>query len=86
MAYCYNPSKPGVHPPIQQAECNLGLVRRSVNLVGVCVDGGMYLGARAYLEISDVDGHFRSYQRMGEAGKTDWAVHDFTAEVCSSDS
>jgi hypothetical protein len=31
-------------------------------LQAVCVDGGMYLGARAYLEIGS-DGHFRAFEK-----------------------
>jgi hypothetical protein len=33
-----------------------------VILQAVCVDGGMYLGARAYLEIGS-DGHFRAFEK-----------------------
>jgi hypothetical protein len=51
MAYCYDPRNPEVHPPETQAECSLGLIRPSTELRSVCVDGGMYAGAREYLEI-----------------------------------
>mmetsp|Transcript_25384 Transcript_25384/g.42311 ORF Transcript_25384/g.42311 Transcript_25384/m.42311 type:complete len:492 (-) Transcript_25384:70-1545(-) len=63
MAYCYDPRRPGVHPPILQAECSLGLVRATAGLYSVCVDGGMYLGGRTFLEIGGRDAHFRAYQR-----------------------
>ena len=55
-----------MHPPEDQAECSLGLVRASPHMLGVCVDGGMYLGARAYLEIDEAQGAFVSHQRFGD--------------------
>jgi hypothetical protein len=85
MAFCYQRSKPNVHPPPSQAECSLGLVRGTANLQSVCADGGLYLGARAFLEIGG-DAHFRAYQRY-RGYQTDplydtYQVRDLTAELC----
>ncbi|RYY73242.1 hypothetical protein EON63_20140 [archaeon] len=44
MAFCYSKRQPDIHPPDLQAECSLGLVRKTEDLSGVCVDGGMFLG------------------------------------------
>jgi hypothetical protein len=82
MAWCYNPRSPGTHPPEEQAECSLGLVRPSSHLLGVCVDGGMYLGARAYLEIDEATGAFVGHQRFGDRENTPWEQRDFSAEAC----
>lgn len=65
MAWCYHPSKLGIHPPKEQFECALGLVRGSQDLQSVCIDGGMYAGARAYLEI-DKAGHFIAHEMIEE--------------------
>lgn len=81
MAYCYDPRRPDVHPPDQQAECSLGLTRPTADLSAVCVDGGMYLGARTFLEIG-TDNHFRSFERRGEEGVVPWKVTDFTKDLC----
>ena len=81
MAWCYDPRNPGIHPPKEQAECSLGLIRAASQLAAVCVDGGMYAGARAYLEIGS-DGRFRSYQRNGDVNTT-WVVKDLTQSTCS---
>ncbi len=81
MAFCYQKRQPGIHPPDAQAECSLGLVRPTNDLSAVCVDGGMYLGARAYLEIG-LDGHMRAYERRGEEHKVAWKVKDLTEETC----
>lgn len=82
MAYCYNPQQPGVHPPISQAECSQGLVRAAARLQSVCVDGGMYLGARAFLEIGR-DAHFRAHEyyehKIGAGG---FQVKDLTSIAC----
>ncbi|KAJ1392890.1 hypothetical protein B484DRAFT_459368 [Ochromonadaceae sp. CCMP2298] len=94
MAWCYDPRREGVHPPLQQTECALGLVRPTHDLQSVCVDGGMYLGARAYLTIG-VDAHFRAHQAhvpfVGGmagtgvdtgAGVGAYQVRDLTAAAC----
>ena len=85
MAYCYDPRRPDVHPPLSSSECNLGLVRASENLQASCVDGGMYVGARAFLEIG-VDAHFRTYQQYQLPAKDpDYAkyqVKDLTNIAC----
>lgn len=83
MAHCYSRARPGVHPPNTRAECARGLVRGSVDLSVVCVDGGMYLGARAFLEIG-VDGRLRAWERRGEEGEVNWEVHDLTEQHCGS--
>ena len=81
MAYCYDPRYPDVHPPDSQAECILGLTRATADLSAVCVDGGMYLGARTFLEIG-TDNHFRAYERRGAEGKVPWKMTDFTKDLC----
>lgn len=80
MAFCYSPRYPNVHPPDSHAECALGLIRATNDLSGFCVDGGMYVGARAFMEIG-VDGHFRSFERRGNAD-VPFKVRDFTTEKC----
>jgi hypothetical protein len=62
MAYCYDSHQPGRHPPLDQSECSDGLIRASAGLQSICVDGGLYLGGRAFLEIGS-DGHMRAFQR-----------------------
>eukprot|EP00981_Chlorochromonas_danica_P000522 scaffold106_cov177-Ochromonas_danica.AAC.6 len=89
MAHCYSRARPGVHPPNTRAECSRGLVRGSVDLSVVCVDGGMYLGARAFLEIG-VDGRLRAWERRrgeeeGEEDEVSWKVHDLTEQHCGSE-
>lgn len=83
MAYCYNPAQPGVHPPRSQAECNQGLVRAAKHLQSVCVDGGMYLGARAFLEIG-CDAHFRAheYYENKAAGTSGFQIRDLSNFAC----
>jgi len=78
MAYCYDPRNPDVHPPESQAECSLGLIRPSTNLRSICVDGGMYAGARTYLEITP-DKHFRTHQLNSDG----WAMRDLTQHFCN---
>ncbi len=81
MAWCYHPSRLNVHPPDSVAECGLGLVRATPNLASICVDGGMYCGARAFLEIG-TDGHFRSFERRGEESVVPWKMRDLSTERC----
>lgn len=85
MAHCYHPSRIGVHPPASQAECSAGLIRATDHLQAVCVDAGMYCGARAYLEIGP-DAHFRAYERYrGDpklAAYAEYQVTDLTEMVC----
>lgn len=54
----------------------------------MCVDGGMYLGARAYLEIG-TDGHFRAYQQYrGDKSSplfSTYQMTDLTEQVCEND-
>ncbi len=83
MAFCYDPRYPEVHPPDSQAECSLGLIRSTVDLTSLCVDGGMYLGARAFLEIGS-DGHVRAFERRGVDGVVPWKTVDYTASLCST--
>jgi hypothetical protein len=80
MAFCYSKRRPNVHPPDTHAECGLGLIRSTADLSGFCVDGGMYLGARTFLEIG-TDGHFRSYERRAPEGQP-FKAKDFTAQHC----
>lgn len=81
MAYCYNPQAPGVHPPLSQAECSLGLVRTAKHLQSVCVDGGMYLGARAFLEIG-CDAHFRAHEYYESKQSKGFQVKDLSNIAC----
>lgn len=87
MAHCYHPSQPGHHPHPSQAECSSGLIRASKYLQSICVDAGMYLGARAYLEIG-ADAHFRIYQKYfglpSENTFNTYQVKDFTDLVCNN--
>eukprot|EP01031_Cornospumella_fuschlensis_P025996 gene25996-31391_t len=83
MAFCYSKRQPDVHPPDYQAECSLGLVRSTDDLSGVCVDGGMFLGARAFLEITPA-GHMVAYERRGKEGEVPWKIRDLTAETCKA--
>lgn len=82
MAFCYDPRNPGIHPSDTVAECALGLVRGTSDLGAVCVDAGMYAGARAFLEISP-NGHFIAHERRGPPNITPWKVTDLTAKLCS---
>jgi hypothetical protein len=80
MAWCYDPSEPNTYPGDDVAECSIGLIRATKGLGAVCVDGGMYAGGRAFLEIGH-DGVFRSYQRT-TGPDTPFVLKDMTAEVC----
>ncbi len=91
MAFCYDPRRIGVHPPSSQAECSDGLIRPTLGLQAVCVDGGMYAGARAFLEI-DPNGYFIAHQLIAEkvgatvffSGETQtkWVTRNLTLEMC----
>lgn len=81
MAFCYDPRSPGKHPSDYVAECALGLIRPSTRLQSVCVDGGMYAGARAFLEITP-QGRYISYERRGDPATTPWKARDLTREAC----
>jgi hypothetical protein len=76
-----------VHPPQSQSECALGLVRgdSARRLLAVCVDGGMYLGARAFLEI-DQRGHFLAHEQYRQPkSHKDYGKYitlDLTEEAC----
>lgn len=43
----------------------------------ICVDGGMYMGSRSYLEINN-QGHFLSHQKDALS----WTFRDITQELC----
>jgi len=85
MAFCYSPRHMNLHPPSNVGECAAGLVRASHLLQAVCVDGGMYIGARAYLELSR-DAHFVAHERYrGDAssvGYDNYQQRDLTSAVC----
>lgn len=80
MAFCYDPRDPTTTPPASQAECSLGLVRATPDHSAICVDGGMYAGARAFLEI-DQHGHFLAHERWGN-DDTSWKATNLTAKYC----
>jgi hypothetical protein len=89
-AHCYDPRRLGMHPLPTEPGCEKGLIRVSNALAAVCVDGGMYMGARSFLEISP-QGRFRAWERKYEDDDVDsmmsqttpqWVVRDLTAEVC----
>jgi hypothetical protein len=82
MAYCYDPRRPDQHPPSQQADCARGLVRATVDVSGICVDGGMYLGARAFLQI-DPDGRFTAWEKRLEKS-TKWSVRPLNEPFCTA--
>ena len=78
------------HPPVDSIGCQKGLVRRTKNLNAVCVDGGMYLGARTFLQIS-ADGKFVSFEKdihdLDKDGLTaEYWTRELTDEVCPSSS
>lgn len=81
MAFCYDPRAPGKHPPDHVAECSLGLIRASSGLQSVCVDAGMYAGARGFLEITR-QGRYIAYERRGDINTTPWKRKDLTLEFC----
>lgn len=87
MAFCYSPRQINVHPSSHIAECSAGLVRASHKLQSVCVDGGMYLGARAYLELTK-DAHFVAHERyVGDKKKVEYDTYqqrDLTKAVCKA--
>ena len=87
VADCYKKYR-GVseHPPPDSTGCELGLVRRTKDMNAVCVDGGMYLGARTFLEISS-QGSFISYERDvhdmdGDEDVREYNMRNLTQEVC----
>lgn len=81
MAHCYHPSRPNIHPTLDVLECSLGLVRASDDFNNICVDGGMYCGARAFLEIN-VNNHFLIHERRGDEENTPWTMSDMTLKFC----
>ena len=57
VAWCYTHRnmKLNTHPTKTDYECSQGLIRAAKSshaLNGICIDGGMYMGARAYLQIT----------------------------------
>ncbi len=75
------------HPPPESTGCEKGLVRRTKDMNAVCVDGGMYLGARTFLEISS-QGTFISYERDihdsdGDEDTSEYNMRNLTQEVCT---
>ena len=56
----------GTHPKLNENACSQGLIRAvaspSGNSAAICVDGGMYMGARSFLTIEDED------VEMGDGG------------------
>ena len=60
VAWCYTKHSTAI-PVVEDLECSHGLIRSTPNLEGICVDAGIYLGARAYLEITP-QGGFISHQ------------------------
>ena len=74
------------HPPVDSKGCHRGLVRRTRDLKALCVDGGMYLGARAFLQISP-DGKFTSFEKDVHDLDNDGIIAEYwtrklTEEVC----
>lgn len=82
MAGCYHPKYPGVTPPLGFRDCGRGLVRASRNMRTVCVDGGMYLGARAFLQIDSRGGRMTAHQRYGDEVTVPWETFDLTRATC----
>ena len=87
VADCYRKYRGSLeHPPADSPGCEKGLVRRTKDMNAVCVDGGMYLGARTFLEITS-NGAFISYERdvhdFDEDGDvTEYKMRNLTQEVC----
>jgi hypothetical protein len=84
IAYCYHRS--GLPPTPGHADCDRGLIRSTAGHEAICVDGGMFLGARTYMEIGS-DGMFRTYERdlikVGSLDSQDWHLKDLTSDICS---
>ncbi len=71
VAWCYTKHSTAT-PVVEDLECSQGLIRSTPNLEGICVDAGIYLGARAYLEITP-QGEFISHQ-VSLASKNDRSI------------
>lgn len=82
--YSYDHMRSGLHPNPKDEECAQGLIRANDDLLAVCLDGGMVMGARAFLEIGS-DGHFRKFERqlVSEHLLGDWMVTDLTNTKCT---
>jgi hypothetical protein len=86
IADCFH--RGGKQPMRESAECPRGLVRTTKDLHAICVDGGMFLGARAFLHVT-VDGRLESHEIAlpsvdGEKGADagQWVVRDLADEAC----
>lgn len=61
----------------------LNHVRATASMAAIGVDAGMFIGGRAYLEISP-DGHFRAYEKDKSSSlKNMWKMKDLTSLECS---
>ena len=66
----------------------VGEIRSSRFLRSICVDAGMMVGGRAYLQLSQREGRFLSHhwRRVDSAaglGKGEWVTTDMNGEYCS---
>jgi len=61
IADCFR--KNGAAPYAESNKCHRGLVRATASMHAICVDGGMFLGARAFLHVT-ADGKFLSHQQL----------------------
>lgn len=88
MAHCYvyKHERTHTHPKSSENQCRKGLIRKAVGAEGgtdgICIDGGMYLGARAYLTLDAVPGsdtmvQFTAHERGFEdsvQGQGEWGA------------
>jgi hypothetical protein len=66
-------------PSLFSAGCEKGLIRTTQGFASVCVDGGMYLGARTYLEISS-SGDFYAHEEDGAS--EEWHTRNLIDGIC----
>ena len=81
VAECYRQHFGENEPALDSAGCGKGLIRKTPGFASVCVDGGMYLGARSYLEISSA-GEFIAHEEDGVSEI--WQYRNLIDEVCKA--
>lgn len=62
------------HCDLDDSDC----IRASSKLSAICVDGGMYLGSRSFLEISP-SGYITAHQKMSNGS---WKEKQQTKDLC----
>ena len=79
MAFCFHPKRMGYHPRRDELECDQGLIRKTIHMSAICTDGGMYAGARAYLEILNGQSQFIAREKERDGS---WSERNLAAGVC----